>query len=108
MINVQLEKDEKLIQLIAKQVTAKNGSKFTAFSAVQKDKRLMDCKFINDINTKPVESCYIRVKIADINVDRNRLYPVLWVRNILGIYVDDSERAEQQTRSSDEINDLFE
>lgn len=107
MIDVQVEKDEKLIRLIAKEVKAHNGSKFIAFSAVQKDKRLMDCKFINSVNQKPTQSCYIRVKLKDINIDRNRLYPVLWVRHVLEIYIDENENDERDERYAEDVADNF-
>ena len=67
----------------------------------------MDCKFTTACNLKPTCDCYIHVKTSDINIDRKRLYPVLWVRKVIQIYVDDTERDEQQARSDADVDSAF-
>lgn len=107
MIDIKVANDEKLIRILCKDLKTAKGVPFKAFSAVQKDKRLIDCKFTTLCNQKPTCDCYIHVKIADINIDRNRLYPVLWVRNVIKIYIDDGEDAAKDAASAAEVDEAF-
>lgn len=90
-----IKPDEKLIHLIARRIkmTKREGS-FIAFQAEQKNGKLIDARFVQAINQKPTATCYVRVKIKDINIQTNCQYPKLWIKYIEDIYLDgDSETA---------------
>ena len=66
-----------------KEITAKQtGNKFTAYKAVTKQGRKIDCRFTKEVNLVPTEPCYIVVDDDKANVDTNRQYPVLWVKEV--------------------------
>lgn len=69
----------------AKEITAKNGNKFTAYKTVGKGGRKMDVRFIRTCSKTPTEPCTIVVERANANVDKTRLYPILWIKDIVEI-----------------------
>lgn len=66
----------------AKEITAKNGNKFTAYKTVGKGGRKMDVRFTRACKNVPTEPCTIVVKRENANVDKTRLYPILWIKDI--------------------------
>lgn len=68
-----------------KEVTPKNGQKFNAFKAVDKSGKKMDVKFTRDCRNVPTEPCEIVVDDSMANVDTNRQYPCLWIKDVLEI-----------------------
>lgn len=56
----------------------KEGKKFKAFKAVQKNGTFIDLKFRKEV-VPPTKDCIIVVEETKMNVDNNRLYPCLWV-----------------------------
>lgn len=66
----------------AKEITAKNGTKFTAYKTVSNGGRKMDVRFTRACKNTPTEPCTIVVKRENANVDKTRLYPILWVKEI--------------------------
>lgn len=69
----------------AKEITPKSGAKFTAFKTVDKSGKKMDVKFIRDCRNVPTEPCEIIVDDSQANVDTNRQYPCLWIKEVLEI-----------------------
>lgn len=67
------------------EITPKSGSKFTAFKTVDKNGKKMDLKFTRDSRNIPSEPCEIIVDDTQANVDKNRQYPCLWVKDVLEI-----------------------
>ena len=66
-----------------KEITAKQtGNKFTAYKAVTKQGKKIDCRFTKEVSILPTEPCYIVVDDDKANVDTNRQYPVLWVKEV--------------------------
>lgn len=70
------------IELIKKTATTKDGRNFNTFKGVQKDGKLIDVKFTKDVKNVPNESGIIVVPVDKINIDKNRKYPVCWVKEI--------------------------
>lgn len=70
------------IKIIPREVTAKNGNKFTAYKAVKKDGGLIDAKFTKAVGDIPDDVCEITVKDGNYNIDKNREFPVLWVKEV--------------------------
>lgn len=83
-----IKPDEKLIHLIARRIKKKSDGSFIAFQAEQKNGKLIDARFVQAINQKPTATCYVRVKIKDINIQTNCQYPKLWIKHIEDIYLD--------------------
>lgn len=69
----------------ATEITPRTGAKFTAFKTVDKTGRKMDLKFTRDCRNIPTEPCEIIVDDSQANVDTNRQYPCLWVKDVLEI-----------------------
>jgi len=69
------------------EITTKSGSTFTAYKAVTKEGRKIDCRFTRAVDPKmlPQQPCYIVVDENMANVDTNRQYPVLWVKDIISV-----------------------
>lgn len=65
------------------EITSKNGNKFTAFKAVQKNGKLIDVRFRRDCPNKPDHPCIILVENDQWNLDKNRLYPCIWIKSVL-------------------------
>ena len=72
----------KKIEIIKRVVTTKDGKSFDTFKAVQKDGKLIDCKFTRDVKNLPTESCMMFVEKENINVNRSGKYPVVWVKKV--------------------------
>lgn len=72
----------KEIKIIKKTLATKDGKKFDVFKAVQKNGKLIDCKFTKEVKEKPSKSCTIKVDENYMNVDNSRLYACLWIKKI--------------------------
>lgn len=59
------------------------GKTFKAYKALQNNGKWIDLKFRKEV-TPPKENCFIIVKKTDMNVDRNRKFPVAWVKELQG------------------------
>ena len=81
--NETIERKFKIIEV--KEITAKNGNKFTAYKTIGKGGRKLDVKFTRDCKLLPTEPCTIVVAQQDANVDTSRVYPCLWIKNVLRI-----------------------
>ena len=67
------------------EITPKTGSKFIAYKTVDKNAKKMDVKFTRDCRNTPTEPCEIIVDDSQANVDTNRQYPCLWIKDVLEI-----------------------
>ena len=72
----------KEIRILVKEVTTKEGKKFNSYKAVQKDGKLIDLRFTKAVKNAPTEDCIIVVKEENVNIDKSRLYPRCWVKEI--------------------------
>lgn len=88
------------IEIIKKVATTKDGRNFDTFKGVQKDGKLIDVKFTKDVKNVPQESGIIHVLPEKVNIDKNRKYPVCWVKEI-------KEFEPKSTTLNTEIEDLF-
>ena len=68
-----------------KEITTKDGKKFKAYKTVGKGGRKLDVRFVQGCRNVPTETCTIVVNRANANVDKTRLYPILWVKDIEAI-----------------------
>lgn len=79
------------------EITAKNGNKFTAYKAVQKNGKLIDVRFRREVGKDaPDHPCIVVVQPGMYNIDRNRQYPCVWIKEIV-----DTEEFEPVTSADD-------
>lgn len=78
----------------------KDGKKFNTYRAVQKDGKLIDCKFRKDVVSLPTEDCIIVVNVNNMNISYAKEYPALWVAQI-------EEIKPLEKLSKTDLNDLF-
>lgn len=93
------------IRIIVEEKETKDGSrKFTAFKAVMKDGSLMDARFTKGCNNVPNKSCTIVVLPDNANVDKNKLYPTLWIKAVEEIiYKDGTKFSEANAKELEEL-----
>lgn len=93
------------IRIIAERRETRDGSrKFMTYKAVQKDGTLIDCRFTKTVRNVPDKSCKIIVNPNDANVDKSKLYPILWVKAIDEvIYQDGSKQSEANAKELEEL-----
>lgn len=58
------------------------GKKFNAYKTLTKSGKKMDVRFTRTCHNVPTEPCIIRVADENANVDTNRQYPVLWIKDV--------------------------
>ena len=68
-----------------KEITAKNGNKFKAYKTIGKAGKKLDVRFVQDCRNVPKEPCTICVKRENANVDKSRVYPILWIKDVESI-----------------------
>ena len=56
--------------------------KFNTYKAVQKDGKLVDCKFRKEVIPLPTENSIVEVFSNNMNMAKNTLFPCLWVAKI--------------------------
>lgn len=95
-VNASNEVKFKIIEV--KEITAKNGNKFTAYKTVGKGGKKLDVRFTKTCKNVPISTCTIVVKKENANVDTSRIYPILWVKNV--------ERIEASERRNN-IDEFF-
>ena len=105
-MNIELKENERLIKLYAREVELDDGRSFLSFKAVKKNGSLITAKFRRDCNRIPTGSCYIKVSLDDINENRNKEYPELWITHVLDIYpleeVEANKRQEYKKQLAEE------
>lgn len=99
------EAKKREIRIIAEERETNDGSrKFMTFKAVLKDGSLMDCRFTRACKNAPEKSCTIVVLSDNANVDKNKLYPVLWIKAVEDIiYPDTSIFSEANDKELEEL-----
>lgn len=81
-----------------KEVKTNDGRKFNAYKALTKHGEKMDVKFTQECNLTPKEPCVIVVDPLKANVSTRKIFPVLWVKEVI--------RIEENVRTSN-VGDYF-
>lgn len=68
-----------------KEIIAKNGNKFIAYKTIGKGGKKLDVRFTRECANVPKEPCTICVKRENANVDKSRVYPILWIKEVESI-----------------------
>lgn len=80
-----MEKKIKTFKIIeVKEITASNGNKFTGYKTIGTGNRKLDVRFTKAVPSDklPKEPCLIKVCEEDANVDKSRVYPILWIKAV--------------------------
>lgn len=97
--------ETKKIKITVTQRTTKDGKKsFNVYKATTKNGNLIDCKFRKEVKNLPEKTCYAIIGVDDMNIDRSKEYPVMWV-NAVQSYESLSENAVERNRET--INEFF-
>ena len=67
------------------EIQTKEGRRFNTYKTVDKRGNFMDVKFRKDCKNVPTERCVIAVNEDDWNVDDQRQYPVLWIKQVQAV-----------------------
>lgn len=81
-----------------KEVKTQDGRKFNAYKALTKHGEKMDVKFTQDCSITPKEPCTIVVDSMKANVSTRRIYPVLWIKDVIRI---------EETQRVSNVGDYF-
>lgn len=60
----------------------KEGKEFDYYKLVDKNGKFTDLRFTRKVVNRPTEDSILKVKVDNINYDKNRLYPCYWVKQI--------------------------
>ena len=96
--------ETKKIKITVAQRKTANGKVFNTYKATTKNGNLIDCKFRKDVKELPEKTCYAIIGVDDMNIDRNKEYPVMWVSAVQG-YEDLAEVSAERNRKV--IEDYF-
>lgn len=89
------------IELIVKELKTKEGKAFRAYKAVTVDGKLMDVSFTREVKNLPEKNCIIEVANENMNLDKNRKFPKLWVKKI------ESIKEFQKQEHDKDLDELF-
>lgn len=75
-----------VIKVIGKEVETEKNT-FVAFNAVQKDGKLINVGFRKDVENAPkkVGTYNLTVESTKMNIDSNRTFPKLWIKEIVKV-----------------------
>lgn len=92
-----MEKKFKIIEVKDVEIKEK-GLKFKAYKTIGKGGKKMDVRFVRNCHNVPTEPCTIVVDESDCNVDTSRMYPILWIKDVI--------RCEETVRRNN-VDDFF-
>lgn len=94
--------ETKKIKILVQERTS-NGKKFNTYKTTTKNGRLMDVKFRKEVKNLPTKNCYAIIYVDDMNVDKNRQYPVLWVKAVESYETIEANTSIENKKQLDEI-----
>lgn len=86
------------VEILAKEITKKDGETFTAFKAFTKQGKI-DLRFTKTCELVPTNSCFIHVLEENMNVNEKGRYPILYVTKV--------ESIEEYPESNSKIEKYF-
>lgn len=96
--------ETKKIKITVTERKTKDGKVFNSYKATTKNGNLIDCKFRKEVKNLPEKTCYAIIAVDDMNIDRNKEYPVMWVNAVQG-YEDLAEVSKERNRQV--VEDYF-
>lgn len=96
--------ETKKIKIVVSERTTSDGKKkFNTYKAVTKNGRLIDCKFRKEVKDLPAQTCYAIIGVDNMNVDKNKEYPTLWVSAVEGYETIEQQAIENNRAKIEEI-----
>lgn len=95
---------KKIKIIVAEKQTKDGNKKFNTYKTVTKNGRLIDVKFRKEVKNLPEGTCFAEILVDNMNIDKTRQYPVLWVSAVEG-YTSISEDHTEKNRK--DIEDFF-
>lgn len=96
--------ETKKIKITVTERKTNDGKSFNSYKATTKNGNLIDVKFRKDVKNLPVKTCYAIIGVDNMNIDRKKEYPVMWVSAVEG-YEDIAEAQAENNRKV--IEDYF-
>lgn len=93
---------KRLVVTVTKRINEETGELFNVYKVSNNKGNIYDLKFRKEVpeESRPKVSSYVYVDINDINLQKkNRIFPIMWVHNILG--------SEPIVANRSEIDDMF-
>lgn len=92
------------IKIVGKEFKDKEGKSFIAFKAITKDGKFLDCSFRKDVENAPKKIGMYEIKVRKnmINIDDNRLFPKVWIKEIVEI-----NKLEENNKIDKKVVDMF-
>ena len=97
--------ETKKIKIKVEEKKTSDGKKFNTYKAVTKNGRLIDAKFRKEVKELPTETCYAVIGVDNMNLDKNKEYPVLWISAVES-YESLGEVASENNKK--QLDDMFE
>lgn len=95
--------ETKKIKILVQTKKTSEGRSFNAYKTTSKNGRLMDVKFRKEVKELPTENCYAIINVDNMNIDKNREYPVLWVKEVEGYEDLETNSKENNKKVLDEF-----
>lgn len=103
-----METQTRKITVEVRELTTKDGAKkFFAYRSVMKDGRYMDTRFVKEITNIPKADFVMHVADTDINITKNRKYPILWVKSVVKFESMESHYKALDEAKSKEFDEIF-
>jgi len=96
--------ETKRIKIIVGERKTNDGKSFNTYKAVTKNGNLIDCKFRKVVKNLPEKTCYAIIGVDNMNIDKSKEYPVMWVNAVEG-YEDIAEVTAEKNKKV--IDDYF-
>lgn len=96
--------ETKRIEILVEEKKTAEGKKFNTYKTFTKNGRKIDVKFRKEVKNLPTENCYANIKTDNMNVDKSKRFPVLWVSEVESY--DDITEVRKETNKK-QIDELF-
>lgn len=92
------------IKIVGKEFKDKEGKSFVAFKAISKDGKFLNCSFRKEVENAPKKVGMYEIKVRKnmINIDDNRLFPKVWIKEIAEI-----SKLEESSKIDKKAVDMF-
>ena len=97
--------ETKKIEIIVEERKTSEGKKFNVYKTFTKNGRKIDVKFRKEVRDLPTENCYAIINVDDMNVDKSKRFPVLWIAEVQSYEDVTAVRQENNKKQLDELFD---
>lgn len=104
----------KTIRVFGREITRKDGKKFTSYSYTNDGKKFYRVKFTQECENRPSKTGYVlmTVNTKDVSVQKpvkNDTYQTwyLWIKNVVSYQADEEHIAEMDAKRVQEVIDIL-